>query len=339
MFIAMVIPAIIYGLLALTIPESPRYLIAKHRVPEAKAILSGLLGPVNIDAKVEKIRLSMEREKEPSWQDLKVPATGKIATIVWIGLALSVFQQFVGINVIFYYSNVLWQAVGFDESQSFIISLIGATINVLTTLIAIATIDRIGRKPLLIIGSIGMTITLGTMAIIFGSASACTTVNSLCTAQNITDKTPDLTTAVFGSASGTIALIAANLFVVAFGMSWGPVVWVLLGEMFPNRMRAAALSLAAGGQWVANWIVTVSFPTLKDIGLGLAYGLYAAFALLSFFFVLEVHRGDEGQATGGHALLSWHSARIDCHRCTFPSSGKVHLWQWAGITAQSVTRR
>jgi SP family sugar:H+ symporter-like MFS transporter len=295
MFIAMVIPAIIYGLLALTIPESPRYLIAKHRVPEAKAILSGLLGPVNIDAKVEKIRLSMEREKEPSWHDMKVPATGKIATIVWIGLALSVFQQFVGINVIFYYSNVLWQAVGFDESQSFIISLIGATINVLTTLIAIATIDRIGRKPLLIIGSIGMTITLGTMAIIFGSASACTTVNSLCTQQNITDKTPDLTTAVFGSASGTVALIAANLFVVAFGMSWGPVVWVLLGEMFPNRMRAAALSLAAGGQWVANWIVTVSFPTLKDIGLGLAYGLYAGFALLSFFFVWKFIEETKGK--------------------------------------------
>ena len=135
-----------------------------------KAILSGLLGPVNIDAKVEKIRLSMEREKEPSWQDLKVPATGKIATIVWIGLALSVFQQFVGINVIFYYSNVLWQAVGFDESQSFIISSSARPSTSLTTLIAIATIDRIGRKPLLIIGSIGMTITLGTMAIIFGSA-------------------------------------------------------------------------------------------------------------------------------------------------------------------------
>ena len=87
-------------------------------------------------------------------------------------------------------------------------------------------------------------------------------------------------------------------------MSWGPVVWVLLGEMFPNRMRAMALSLAAGAQWVANWIVTVSFPTLKDISLGLAYGLYAAFALLSFFFVIRFVRGDEGQAAGGHARLT-----------------------------------
>src|SRR6478736_9561411 len=232
MFLAMIVPAVIYGLLALTIPESPRYLIAKHRIPEAKEILTGLLGPKNIDAKITRIRESMEREQEPSWQDLKVPATGKIATIVWVGLALSVFQQFVGINVIFYYSNILWEAVGFTEDQSFVITVISATINILTTLIAIAMIDRIGRKPLLIIGSVGMTITLATMSLIFGTAT-------------VVDGTPDLSTAVLGGASANVALVAANLFVVAFGMSWGPVVWVLLGEMFPNRMRAMALSLAA----------------------------------------------------------------------------------------------
>ena len=282
MFLAMIVPAVIYGLLALTIPESPRYLIAKHRIPEAKEILTGLLGPRNIDAKITRIRESMEREQEPSWQDLKVPATGKIATIVWVGLALSVFQQFVGINVIFYYSNILWEAVGFTEDQSFIITVISATINILTTLIAIATIDRIGRKPLLIIGSVGMTITLATMSLIFGTAT-------------VVDGTPDLSTAVLGGASANVALVAANLFVVAFGMSWGPVVWVLLGEMFPNRMRAMALSLAAGAQWVANWVVTVSFPTLKDIGLGLAYGLYAGFALLSFFFVLKMIEETKGK--------------------------------------------
>ncbi|TKV58490.1 sugar porter family MFS transporter [Nakamurella flava] len=271
MFLAMAIPAVVYGALALTIPESPRYLIAKHRIPEAKEVLTRLLGPKNIDEKIEKIRKTMERETEPSWKDLRGPS-GRIAGIVWVGLLLSVFQQFVGINVIFYYSNVLWEAVGFSESQSFIITVITSIINIATTLIAIASIDKVGRKPLLIIGSLGMTVTLGIMALIFGTA---TVVNG----------TPDLNTAVFGSASGIIALFAANLFVVAFGMSWGPVVWVLLGEMFPNRMRAAALSLAAGGQWVANWLITVSFPYLKDLSLGVAYGLYALFALLSFFFV------------------------------------------------------
>jgi len=296
MFLYMAIPAIAYGLLALTIPESPRFLIAKHRIPEAKEILTRLLGPKNIDAKIDRIRQTMEREQEPSWHDLKVPGTNRIAGIVWIGLALSVFQQFVGINVIFYYSNILWEAVGFTESQSFVITVISSVINVLTTLIAIATIDRLGRKPLLIIGSVGMTITLAIMAIIFGTASTCTQVIAdQCTQQNVTDATPNLYVAILGSASPVVALIAANLFVISFGMSWGPVVWVLLGEMFPNRMRAAALSLAAGGQWVANWIITVSFPSLKDVSLALAYGLYAFFALLSFFFVMRFVEETKGK--------------------------------------------
>ena len=118
--------------------------------------------------------------------------------------------------MIFYYSNVLWEAVGFDESQSFLITVITSVVNIVTTLIAIALIDKIGRKPLLLIGSTGMAVTLATMAIIFGTAPQ---VNG----------TPQL-----GDVTGPVALIAANLFVVAFGMSWGPVVWVLLGEMFPN---------------------------------------------------------------------------------------------------------
>ncbi|HXO54835.1 MAG TPA: MFS transporter, partial [Mycobacterium sp.] len=186
--------------------------------------------------------------------------------IVWVGVGLSVFQQFVGINVIFYYSNVLWEAVGFKESSSFTITVITSIVNILTTLIAIALIDKVGRKPLLLVGSTGMAITLATMAIIFQSAQ-------------LIDGKPHL-----GDVAGPIALVAANLFVVAFGMSWGPVVWVLLGEMFPNRIRAAALGLAAAAQWAANWAITVSFPQLRDV-LGVAYGFYALCAVLSFIFV------------------------------------------------------
>ncbi len=276
MFIAMAVPAVIYGVLSLTIPESPRFLISKHRIPEAKAILSKLIGDAHLDDKIARIRSTMERETEPSWKDLRT-STGKIAGIVWVGLALSVFQQFVGINVIFYYSNILWEAVGFQESQAFVITVIGAVINILTTLIAIATIDRFGRKPLLLVGSVGMTVTLATMAVIFGTA-------------DVVDGSPAL-----HGAQGPIALVAANLFVIFFGMSWGPVVWVLLGEMFPNRMRAAALSLAAGGQWVANWIITVTFPGLKDVSLALAYGLYAGFALLSLLFVMRFIEETKGK--------------------------------------------
>jgi MFS transporter, SP family, sugar:H+ symporter len=265
MFLLMAVPAIVYGLLAFTIPESPRYLVATYRIPEARKVLSMLLGEKNLEITITRIQETLKAEKPPSWRDLRKP-TGGLYGIVWVGVGLSVFQQFVGINVIFYYSNVLWEAVGFKESSSFTITVITSIVNILTTLIAIALIDKVGRKPLLLIGSTGMAITLATMAIIFQSAQ-------------LIDGKPHL-----GDVAGPIALVAANLFVVAFGMSWGPVVWVLLGEMFPNRIRAAALGLAAAAQWAANWAITVSFPQLRDV-LGVAYGFYALCAVLSFIFV------------------------------------------------------
>jgi sugar porter (SP) family MFS transporter len=266
MFIIMAVPAVVYGALAFTIPESPRYLVATYRIPEARKVLTKLLGEKNLELTITRIQESLKAEKPPSWADLRKP-TGGIYGIVWVGVFLSVFQQFVGINVIFYYSNVLWEAVGFGESQAFIITVITSITNILTTLIAIALIDKIGRKPLLLIGSAGMAVTLGTMAVIFGTAP-------------IVDGQPNLQ-----GAAGPIALIAANLFVVAFGMSWGPVVWVLLGEMFPNRIRGAALGLAAAAQWIANCLITASFPALGDFSLGVAYGFYAVCAVLSFLFV------------------------------------------------------
>ncbi|MFN8089905.1 MAG: sugar porter family MFS transporter [Mycobacterium sp.] len=265
MFLMMAIPAIVYGVLAYTIPESPRYLVASHRIPEARKVLTTLLGEKNLEITLTRIQDTLSSENKPSWRDLRKPGGG-VYGIVWVGLGLSIFQQFVGINVIFYYSNVLWEAVGFDESQSFLITVITSIVNILTTLIAIALIDKIGRKPLLLIGSTGMAVTLATMAIIFGTAPQSGGIPQL------------------GDVSGPVALVAANLFVVAFGMSWGPVVWVLLGEMFPNRIRAAALGLAAAGQWAANCLITATFPELRNV-LGVAYGFYALCATLSFVFV------------------------------------------------------
>lgn len=277
MFWTEVPPAVLYGILALRIPESPRYLVAQNREAEAATVLSKVVGG-DVEAKVAEIRGTVLRERKPRLSDL-TSRSGGLLPIVWVGMGLSVLQQFVGINVIFYYSSVLWQAVGFSERNSLTITVITSVTNIVTTLIAIAFVDKFGRKPLLILGSIGMTLTLGTMAVIFGNAQLDPSGN------------PTLS-----GTAGIVALLAANLYVFFFGFSWGPVVWVMLGEMFNNRIRAMGLAVAAAIQWIANWLISTTFPVLlRSFGLGSAYGLYTISAAISIFFVLLLVRETKGK--------------------------------------------
>lgn len=281
MFISMAVPSVMYGVLAGIIPESPRFLVSKKRVAEAAEVLRRFVGnrpPPRV--KIAEIESSIDQEKRQSLADLAGPSLG-LLPIVWTGILLSVFQQFVGINVIFYYSSVLWQAVGFTEADSLVITVATSVTNILVTLVAIALIDKVGRKPLLLVGSAGMTLTLGTMAYIFGTAP--------------TEMVNGAMTPVLGDTAGVVAVAAANLYVVFFGVSWGPVVWVLLGEMFSNRIRAYALAVAAAAQWVANFVVSETFPSLASAGLGIAYGLYAVMALLSLVFVARAVRETRGR--------------------------------------------
>ncbi|MDQ4091942.1 MAG: MFS transporter, partial [Actinomycetota bacterium] len=275
MFLTLAVPALAYGILALQIPESPRYLMFRGRAEEARSVLSLVLKS-GVDDRIREISRTIVQDSRSSFRDLRGPFLG-LLPIVWVGILLSVFQQFVGINVIFYYSSALWQQVGFTEADSLIITVLTSVTNIVVTLAAIAVIDKLGRRRLLLIGSAGMFVSLGMLAYVFGTAP-------------LVNGQPALS-----DTAGTIALIAANAFVVFFGISWGPTVWVLLGEMFNNRIRAAALGLAAAAQWVSNFLISTTFPALADISLGLAYGLYTTFALLSFFFVLRFVQETKGK--------------------------------------------
>ena len=267
MFLAETVPAVAYGLLAATIPESPRFLMRLGKEERARRVLSTVL-KTGVDERIREIKRTLQRERQTSWKQLKKPEGG-LLPIVWIGIALSVFQQFVGINVIFYYSSTLWQAVGFTEEDALTQTVITSITNIAVTLVAIALIDHIGRRKLLMIGSTGMTLSLGTMAWVFSQA-------------RVVDGEP-----LLEGAAGPTALVAANLFVVFFGMSWGPGVWVLLGEMFNNRIRGLALGVAAAAQWLANFAISTTFPAMADFSLFFAYGFYALMALISLVFVIR----------------------------------------------------
>ncbi len=289
MFLSMLIPAIVFGLLVLRIPESPRYLVSVGKTAEAGQVLSTIY-TVDVTPMVQDIEQSLQGDHKPRMSDLRGKTLG-LMPIVWIGILLSAFQQFVGINAVFYYSNTIWEAVGFSESQAFQTSLITTGVNVAFTIVAIALVDRVGRKPLLLVGSAGMVVTLATLTYVFGTAPVGA------------DGSPTLT-----DGPDVVALISFNLYVAFFAATWGPVVWVLLGEMFPNRIRAAALAVAASAQWAANFIVSTTFPGLAGISLGLAYGIFTAFAILSIPFVAKyiketkgVPLEDMGQLEGARA--------------------------------------
>lgn len=271
----MVVPAVLYGLLSFAIPESPRFLISAGKLSRAHEVLREVEGDeVDLDARVAEIEHAMRSEHKSTFKDLLGGGGFFFRPIVWVGIGLSAFQQLVGINVAFYYSSTLWQSVGVDPTESFFYSFTTSIVNIIGTVIAMIFVDRIGRKPLALIGSVGMVVGLALEAWAFSY-------------HLVDGKLP--------SAQGWTALIAAHVFVLFFALSWGVVVWVFLGEMFPNRIRAAALGVAASAQWIANWAITASFPSLADWNLSATYVIYTVFAALSIPFVLKFVKETKGK--------------------------------------------
>ena len=281
MFLVETVPSVLFGLAVLGVPESPRFLVGAGREGEALAVLRRI-EPGTPESQIAEIRATLKTDGAEGKLRLNAlrGGTGRLLPIVWIGVGLSALQQLVGINSIFYYGATLWQAVGFTAANALAINVVTGVVNIVSTLVAMAFVDKVGRRPLLLWGSACMAVTLGTLVAVF-STSAVTVGGHIALSPH----------------AGILALVAANLYVFAFGLSWGPCVWILLGEMFPNRIRGSALALAVFAQWIANWGVTISFPPLvASLGPVGAYGIYLFFAVVSFVFVQRGVRETRGLA-------------------------------------------
>ncbi len=283
MYLMQALPAAVFLVALLFIPESPRYLVSKGRNEQALGVLTRLFGTTGGEQKLAEIQASFAADHRPRLADVLIPPGGTgflgIRKIVWVGIMLAVFQQLVGINVIFYYGSTLWQLAGFTESDSLMINIVSGAVSIAACFVTIAVIDKIGRKPLLLIGSAGMAVTLFVMVYAFSQGGLDPEGNLVLS--------PEL---------GVVAVIAANLYVIFFNVSWGPVMWVMLGEMFPNQIRGSALAVCGFFQWFANYLIAQSFPVMAaGLGLAVSYTFYGVCAVISFFLVQKYIHETKGK--------------------------------------------
>ncbi|WP_332770462.1 D-xylose transporter XylE [Phenylobacterium sp.] len=251
------IPALAFLLLLIRAPDSPRWLVMKGRHAEARAVLNRVAGPEEAELVLAEIRDSLSEH------------SGKLFSfgmgVVAIGLTLSAFQQLVGINAVLYYAPEIFRNMGASSDSALLQTVLVGSVNVVFTLVAIFTVDRFGRKPLLIAGALVMATAMAALGTLFHL-----------------------------HALGVGALVAMLVYVAGFAMSWGPVVWVLLSEMFPNPIKGKAMAIAVAVQWLANLVVSWSFKVIDGDSVliaafnhGFAYWLYAAASLLAALFVIR----------------------------------------------------
>ena len=248
MFVSEAFPAGIFGLLVLFIPETPRFLALKGRDEKAYSILAHINGPDEARSILDQIKATVHEKRE------HIFAYG-IAVVV-IGVLLSFFQQAVGINVVLYYAPRIFENMGASGDASMMQTVVMGVVNIIFTVVAIFTVDRMGRKPLLIIGSVGMMIGMIALA-----------------ALSFTDSI------------GMAALVFIIIYTASFMMSWGPICWVLIAEIFPNPIRSQAVAIAVAAQWISNFLVSATFPSLSAWSVGGTYCIYALMSLLSALFV------------------------------------------------------
>ncbi len=252
MFMTAAIPSVIFFLLLFFVPETPRYLTLVNKQQEALTVLNKIYSSKQHAQNV----LNQILSTKSNTKDVKAPLFSFGKTVVIVGILLSVFQQFIGINVALYYAPRIFENLGAGSNASMIQTVVMGLVNVIFTLIAIIYVDKFGRKPLLIIGSTGMTIGMLGMSILAANG-----------------------------AFGVITLVFMVIYTASFMMSWGPIIWVLLSEIFPNRIRSSAMAIAVAVQWLANFTITSTYPSMMDISGTMTYGFYGLMSLLSCLFV------------------------------------------------------
>ncbi|MFA6581864.1 MAG: D-xylose transporter XylE [Paludibacter sp.] len=251
MFACNAVPAAIFGILLFFVPETPRHLALVGQ--EEKALY--VLGKINGSNKAKEIL-----------QDIKDSAHEKVEKVLaygWkvliIGILLSIFQQAVGINVVLYYAPTIFKGLGFGTDAAMYQTVIMGVINIIFTLVAIFTVDKFGRKPLLIIGSFGMAIGMFAIGLL-----------------------------AYSHIIGVSTLIFIVIYSASFMMSWGPITWVLISEIFPNTIRGKAIAIAVAAQWISNFIVSATFPSLEAFSITFTYVLYGVMSVLSALFVWKM---------------------------------------------------
>jgi sugar porter (SP) family MFS transporter len=255
-----VVPSVLLFLGMLFMPETPRWLVSKDREEEAREVLRRTRDEVAVEAEMDDIKRVESREEGGLGELL----ASWVRPALLVGMGLAIFQQIIGINTIIYYAPTTLTNVGFGDSAAILANAGIGVINVTMTLVAIRLIDRVGRKPLLLVGAAGMALSLAILG---------------------------LTSLLLPEPSGVglvgiVTLVCLALFIAAFAVSWGPIVWVMLGEIFPLKVRGSAMAVATVLLWGANFVVSLSFPVLLEaLGLGWLFVGYALIGVAALLFV------------------------------------------------------
>ena len=254
MMIALAVPALAFFYLSFSVPESPSWLVKKGRIDEARRLLALQAEASEIESMIADLRAEAAPEEKP------VPLRTFGLRVVLVGVALSVFQQLVGINTVLYYGPTIFQRMGYHMDAAFLGIVVACLVNLMSTMVVVLVVDRVGRKPLLIFGGLIMGLSMLSLGSLFHAQSV-----------------------------GFAGLIAICCYLAGFAVSFGPIVWIMLTEIYPAPIRGQAMSIAVAVQWIANLLVSGTFPLLLGNAWvnGFAFWLYGAFSILASFFVMR----------------------------------------------------